>query len=220
MRMRATEIIALLLEPQDREVALGDLAEQKQTGLSGFFAIADFVVRQQWDYWRDWRPWLAASAVAPATLLLLGASFQLSMDARGVWQGGAVPAALPWEALSTIAWAWASGFALGSLARRASWIVLLICAVPCLSCLREFHEPSLRSACLFLFLPPALWGAACGQRWLRMDFLAAVMLALATAGMMLLWHGMPVSKWLLLLVNLYLVLAAAGPARETADGHR
>jgi hypothetical protein len=204
----ALEIVALLLPRDDREVVLGDLEEQKQPNWFRLFAILGFVARQQAEYWRDWRAWMVGGAVIPATLLLLGASFRLSMDFRTLWQAGYVGDSLFYQAALTIVWAWTSGFLLGSLSWRTGWVSALLCVIPCLRCLLEFREPSLSSFCLFLFIPPGLMGAVLGRHWRRLGLAPAVVLALTTASIMLLWHGMPASNWLLFLPALYLALTS------------
>lgn len=214
----AIEIMARLLHPDDREVVLGDLAEQKQSGWSGFWAVLGFVIRQQAEYWRSWHSWIVGGAVIPATLLLLGASFRFSLDIRDLWQGGDLRAPLIYQTALLIIWAWTSGFAIGTLSRRTGWMSPLLFTIPCFSCLTSFREPSLSCLCLLLFLPPALIGAILGRRWMRMDFAQAVMVALAATGAMLLWPGMPVLYWLLLLPAGYLTWTSEWPAglrRET-----
>ena len=216
----AIELVALLLDPDDREVVLGDLEEQKQPSWISFIAVLGFAIRQQTEYWRNWRPWVAGGMVFPATLLLLGASFRLSMDSRSLLHGGDFQESLAYQAALTVAWAWTSGFVIGSLSRRTSWVSLLVCMIPCLFCLMSFHEPSLWSVCLLLFLPPAIVGAMLGQRWMRMDLVPSAVLALATTGIMLLWDGMPVLNWLLSLPAWYLAWTSMGPnERERLHDH-
>jgi hypothetical protein len=204
----ALEIVALLLPRDDREVVLGDLEEQKLPNWFRLFAVLGFIARQQAEYWRDWRAWTVGGAVIPATLLLLGASFRLSMDSRTLWHGGHVGGSLLYQAVLTIVWAWACGFVLGSLSWRTGWISPLLCVIPCLCCLLEFREPSLSSVCLFLFIPPGLTGAILGRHWSRLGLAPSVVLVLATASIMLLWHDMPASNWLLLLPALYIALTS------------
>lgn len=213
------ETLALLLPADDREAVLGDLEELGRPAWSCAVAILGFAIRQQAECWRGWRAWAVGGLVIPATLLLLGASFRLAMESRGLWHNGHIGASLFYQMALIIAWAWAAGFALGSLSRRTGWISPLLFAGPCLTCLLEFHQPSLSSVSLFLFIPPGLLGIVPGRRSGRMDFATAMILAAATAGIMLLWRGMPVSNWLLLLPALYLLWTSAkpgGPRREMA----
>jgi hypothetical protein len=205
------EILVLLLPPDDREVVLGDLEELETPGWLRFFAVLSFVIRQQAQFWRDWRTWVVGGAVIPVTLLLLGASFRLSLDFRSLFHGAILREPLLYQAALMIAWAWTTGFVIGSLSRRTGWVSPLLFAIPCLSCLMEFREPSLYSPCLLLFLPPGIVGAILGSRWMRMDLVPSVLLVFATTGVMLLWHGMPVLHWLLVLPALYLAWTAGRP---------
>jgi len=215
--MTAAEIVALLLEPDDREAVLGDLEEQGQPGWLRFFAVLDFAVRRQAEYWRNWRPWIAGSAALPISLLLLGASFHLSMDSRNLLHGRALQASLAYEAALTIAWAWASGFAISALSPYTRGASLLLCMAPCFFCLLRFHEPSLGSPSLLLFLPPAILGAIAGRRRMRIRFAPAVALALGTTICMLLWRSMPASCWLLSLPAWYLVWRSGRPDEMSRD---
>lgn len=200
----ALEIFGLLLPSDDREVILGDLEEQKQPGWIRLFVILGFAIRQQAEFWRNWHPWVVGGAVIPATLLLLGASFRLSLDFRGLFHGDSFRMSLLYQAALMVAWAWTSGFVIGSLSRRTGWVSPLLFTIPCLSCLMEFREPFLYSPCLLLFLPPGAVGTILGRRWMRMNLAPSVVLVFATAGAMLLWHGMPVLHWLLLIPALHL----------------
>jgi hypothetical protein len=206
----ALETIALLLVPDDREVVLGDLEEQEQPFWRGLFAILGFAARQQAECWRGWRPWAVTAWVIPGTLLLLGASFRLSMDARGLWQNGHADNALIYPAVLITAWAWTGGFMLGSLSRRTGWISPLLFTLPCLSCLLTFREPSLSSLSLLLFVPPGFLGFVLGRRWIRMDLVTSLAVALATTATMYMWQGMPAASWLLLLPGLYLAWTSSG----------
>jgi hypothetical protein len=202
------EVVALLLDREDRETALGDLEEQGLNSWAALIVVLDFVIRQHAEYWRDWRPWLAGTLVIPVTLLLLGASFQLSLDSRNLWHGGNIQVPLACETLLTVIWAWTSGFAVGSLAKRTSWISLILSTLPCIFCVLRFREPSLESACLLLFFPPAILGAAFGRRRIRLTSVPALALAIVTTGTMLLWHDFPPLHWLLSLPAWHLVLAS------------
>jgi hypothetical protein len=206
--MAGPDIVALLLPPDDREAVLGDLEEQKQPGWLRIFAVLDLVVRQQAEYWRNWRAWLVGGTVVAATFLLLGVSFQLSLDFRDLIHGGGFGTALLCEAALTIAWAGTGGFVIGALSRRTGWICPLLFIFPCFSCLTEFPGPVLSSLCLLLFVPPAIVSAIAGRRWMGAgsapSLASSVALVCATVGLMLLWHRMPVEDWLLLLPALHL----------------
>ncbi|MBW8869966.1 MAG: hypothetical protein JF563_04205 [Acidobacteriales bacterium] len=207
----ALEMLALLLPADDREVVLGDLEEQGAPGWIRHFAVLNFVIRQQAEFWRNWRTWAVGGAVIPLTLLLLGASFRLSVEFRNLFHGASLRESLLYQAALMIGWAWTTGFVIGLLSRRTGWVSPLLFAIPCLSCLMEFREPSLYSPCLLLFLPPGIVGAILGRRWMRMDLVPSVLLVFATTTLMLLWHGMPVLHWLFVLPALYLAWTSGGP---------
>lgn len=85
--MTLLDFIALLLPPDDREAVMGDLEEQKQPHVQRISAVLGFAIRRQVEYWRNWYPWVVGGAVIPATFLLLGASFRLSLDFRDLLHG-------------------------------------------------------------------------------------------------------------------------------------
>jgi hypothetical protein len=205
------EIVALLLPVDDREAVMGDLEEQKQPGWLRLIAVLSFAVRQQAEYWRHWCSWVVGATVIPTTLLLLGASFRLSLEFRDLLHGGDFEQHLLYRAALMIAWPGTGGFVIGALSRRTGWISPLFFTIPCFSCLMEFREPSLSSLCLLLFIPPGVAGAIFGRRWMRLGLATSLTLMCATLCIMLLWHDMPVLNWLLLVPSLYLTWVAARP---------
>ena len=66
------ELSTRLLDPEEREVVLGDLLETHATTWRGLFDIFGLVLRRRADLWRDPRPWLAGFVVAlPSSYLLI-----------------------------------------------------------------------------------------------------------------------------------------------------
>ncbi len=134
--------IALLLEPAEREAALGDIAESGETGWQAFRSVAGLAVRRQLALWKHFRPWLAMVAVAIPTGLLMGfasrwlasgynlyswllwnyrdldpsllAESHMSLD-HGIW--GVARASV-----TLLAWSWSSGYIIGHLSRFATWV--------------------------------------------------------------------------------------------------
>jgi len=135
------DVVSRALQPDEREVVLGDLQEAGE----GFRAVQDvvgLVVRRQATLWTHWRPWLAlVTVVAPLGVLLSHIS--------AAWAGGTAiyswlyvdnwtwgylrsPGARHELALTVLgfgldyvtlaSWAWASGYTLGSLSRETSWL--------------------------------------------------------------------------------------------------
>lgn len=209
------EMAAGFLGADEREVVLGDLAESGADVWSGLGSVLGFVVRQQLELWRSWRPWVASGVSLPGSLLLLGVSFALSEDAHNIRRSGSIHWTVLCEVLLMLAWAWTSGFMVGSLSRRTRWISTALCAIPCLSCVLRFQHTSLSRFCVLLFLAPGVVGAIQGTRRVRLQLRNAVVLATAITGLMLVWSGMSAWNWPLLLPSLFLV--AMG---ERSEGSR
>jgi hypothetical protein len=69
------EVVARLLESDERNAVLGDLKEARETTWDGMFGVLGLVFRRQAELWKSWRPWLAGFGLAlPSSLLLMGAS--------------------------------------------------------------------------------------------------------------------------------------------------
>ena len=212
------ERVAGLLQPDEREAVLGDLAESGAGAWKGLCSVVGFVARQQLELWRNWRPWAASSVALPASLLLLGVSFGLSQDSLALPRGGSLRGTVLCEALLLLAWAWTSGFVVGSLSRRTRWVSAALCAVPCFSCVLRFQDTSLSRFCVLLFLAPAVAGAMQGTRCRQLSRSTAIALATAVTVLMLGWSGMCLWNWPLLLPAWWLVVTAKGsegPAGET-----
>jgi hypothetical protein len=164
------ELVSRQLDPDAREAVLGDLSEDRASDLRSVIEISWLVVRRHAALWHDWRPWLAALAVAlPATFLLMGVSFSISCTFQRLmgWpQSRAAHAATAHEDslillcqfILLLLWSWAAGFVVGCVSRRTLWASCILCAFPCAYCLTRFHETSLTRLCLLLFVPPAIAG--------------------------------------------------------------
>jgi hypothetical protein len=202
------EIVVGLLQPDEREAVLGDLAESGAGAWERLLSVLGFVARQQLESWRSWQQWAASSVALPGSLLLLGVSFALSKDSLSLLRRGPMRGTVVFEALLLLAWAWTSGFMVGSLSRRTRWVSAALCAAPCLSCVLRFHETSLSRFCVLLFLAPAVVGAAQGMRRVRLHLLTAITLAAAMTALMLAWSGMSAWNWPLLLPAWWLVVTA------------
>jgi hypothetical protein len=202
------EIVAGLLQPDEREAVLGDLTESGATAWNRLLSVLGFVARQQLESWRSWQPWAASSVALPGSLLLLGVSFALSKNSLSLLHRGPIRGSVVLEALLLLAWAWTSGFVVGSLSQRTRWVSAALCAAPCLSCVLRFHETSLSRFCVLLFLAPAVVGAAQGMRHVRLHISMATALALVMTALMLAWSGMSARNWLLLLPAGWLVVTS------------
>lgn len=128
------------LTPEERDAALGDLAEAGATAGQALGDVLGLVARRQAALWCGWRPWAALAAVA----VPLGMA--LSFDSRRIAGNSAIYVWLyadNWDwrllgmpgfrrelvghgasvllALATLAcWSWNCGVALGALSRRAA----------------------------------------------------------------------------------------------------
>lgn len=66
-------VVSRLLEPEEREAVLGDLAEAGKNTRQALPSVLGLVVRRQAALWKNWRPWLAAFGLAlPGSILLMG----------------------------------------------------------------------------------------------------------------------------------------------------
>lgn len=225
------EIAARLLERDEREAVLGDLAEAREGSSEKLFGVLGLVLRRQAMLWKNWRPWLAGFGVAlPSSFVLMGVSVSVSwsyqrllcpelLKAASLTLGSGLMVLL-WQALLLIGWAWTGGFVVGSASRRTLWASAVLCYSPCLFCLSRFRIESLSRLCLLLFLLPAIWGVSQGLRIAKMKLGPALILALAITVLMIpawsagehWWNAPRMSlSWALSLPAWYLVATARRP---------
>ena len=202
------EMATIFLAPKDRDAVLGDLAEAGASGWSSLRSVLGLVLRQQMELWRAWQPWVASSAAFAASWLLLSVSFGLSVDSRHLLHGERGYGSVLCEALLMLSWAWTSGFVVASLSGKTRWISGILCAIPCLSCVLRFHDTSLSRLCVLLFLLPGVVGAVQGARRARLSHRTALLVAIATTALMLVWGGIYMQNWFLLLPAWWLVAHA------------
>jgi hypothetical protein len=198
-----------MLEPDECDAIMGDLAELGVTDKQAVRDIVGFFVARQVDSWKDWRPWLALiGLVVPIGVLLsqisLALSETLSMHLWVYWHFGEhfgtgltviqETEALSCQALSVIAWSWVSGFVLGSLSGRTIYFngtlfyfIWLFSAAAL-----EMHPFTFGSTTLplilgiLLFLLPSLLGMRYGLRLRILSMGHALLLAAAVAALTLL----------------------------------
>jgi hypothetical protein len=217
------EAAAILLEPRERELVLGDIAETDGPAGRGIAEVLGLAVRRQLLLWKSWRPWLAAFGWAlPASFMLMGLSVSVSWGflhaAAGLAVGsGAGLAGLLGRVCLLLGWSWSGGFVAASMARRTLWVTIAAACVPCLYCLSLFRDEALSPVCLVLFVLPAFWGLLCGLRGVRLRPVLAVMFAVGVTALTLqAWlgsthSGLPVSEIALLWPVWYLAAARARP---------
>ena len=194
-------LTARMLEPREREVVLGDLAEAQTGLLQSVSQVLDLGIRRHAALWADWRPWLTGPGLTlPGSFLLMGVSLSLSQACVQVADSGAMPAGgLTWlftQLCLLLGWSWTSGFVVGSLSRRTLWASIALCCWPCFVCLSKFHLESLSPVCLLWFLIPAGLGVRQGMRGNRISRAVAFGIAFAlTLAMVGTWHGNAQRWW-------------------------
>ena len=138
---RLVDILSRMLDADERQTVLGDLAESGQTGSRALWDVLGLAVRRQAALWKDWRPWLVlVGLIGPVSILLslscrwLGAGYDLylwiirnrrDIDPTILSQTGlSVRHGIVLLALSSLllfCWSWATGFVLGAISRRTIW---------------------------------------------------------------------------------------------------
>lgn len=206
---RAVKFAAQLLDRDESEAVLGDLAEGGENWWRDLLGVSGLVVRRQAYLWKSWRPWLASFGLAlPASFLLMG--FSLGVTRQFQHAGGIGLPLLVVRILLLGAWAWTGGYAVASLSKRTLWLSVASCCVPCLFCLARFRVPALPSPCLLLFLPAAIWGVWQGSRISGIKMRTAMLLAGAVTmlTLLLIGQGLAAVNWVLIWPAWYLASAA------------
>jgi len=101
---------AALLDPGEREVVLGDLAESGESGGEALRGVLGVVVRRQLAIWVAWRPWLTL------IILVIPLGFFLSVLSRSTSDESAV-----------YAWMYANNLDWSLVTNRGFWYVLAEC---------------------------------------------------------------------------------------------
>jgi hypothetical protein len=222
------DVVAQLLERDEREAVLGDLVEAGESGWQALPGVLSLIVRRQAVLWKDWRPWLASVGLAlPGSLLLMGFSISVSQSYQQfigpeILRATGLPVRpgfclLLCNIFLLVGWSWTGGFVMGSVSRRTVWVSALLSFVPCLFCLARFRVESLSRFCLLVFLLPAIWGALRGLRVIRIERTSAIVLALAVTVLTIpAWSrtGLWIPNFLLSWPAWYLVATAQGADQE------
>jgi hypothetical protein len=136
---RLVDIASRALEPGERDVVRGDLAESREAGAQALCDVLGLVGRRQAALWRDWRPWLILGGlVVPLGLLLSLLSSRVIgqnsiyfrmyfnnwdralFDYRAFWITLAETIALVFpDIVALICLSWTIGFVLGARSRRS-----------------------------------------------------------------------------------------------------
>ncbi|HEY4988492.1 MAG TPA: hypothetical protein VII09_01725 [Opitutaceae bacterium] len=230
------ECIARLLERDEREAVLGDLAETGESAWRASLQLAGLVVRRQAALWRDWRPWIAAFGLSlPSSLLLMGFSVSFCLGCQRFFEAALSPGAssashgvalLAPRLIRLLAWSWTIGCVVGSLSRRTLWVSAAASCAPCLFCLERFRIESMSRFSLLLFVLPAIWGVRHGLRHGSPRMGTALAIAVAVTVLMVpAWYaggssGGDLRSWMVSSVLTwpawFLVARARKPARAEA----
>ena len=143
------DLATQLLEPHERDVVRGDLAECGVSGWRACHEVLGLVARRQAAQWADWRPWIAVIAIVVPIGLMLSHATRWWADAYAIdiqiytqlwdisylkypgwprelalvfWSGTISAAALA-------GWSWACGYVLASLSRRTVWTAIALFAL-------------------------------------------------------------------------------------------
>jgi hypothetical protein len=143
-RWRLVEFVARALEPDEREVVLGDLVESG----GGLRDVLGLVVRRQAVLLRSWQPWSIFAGIVIPFALFLSVSARLAADGSAItlwlyfnnWDWNLFGVAsfrhdlvaflspIPLRFLHLVCWSWGLGFLLGLISRRTIVITgVLLC---------------------------------------------------------------------------------------------
>jgi hypothetical protein len=212
---RLVDIVSRMLHPDERDAVCGDLAESGATGGQALGDVLGLVIRREAELWKDWHPWLAVTGLVGLAGTLLGEiAFQFDaeivLQVRTYWRHGVhfgTGLSVGEDAvylgclfLALLAWSWTSGFVLGSLSGRATWLTgTLFCLVvhshPQFVLLLLGKRASLgthiwevvlnllvmMSIPTLPFLSAAIWGMNRGARMRTLQLRHALLLATAIA---------------------------------------
>jgi len=150
---RVTEWIAgkaaLLLDPAEREVVCGDLAESGASDARVLVEILGLVARRQAACWSEWRPWGTLFLVVLPLGLILSLMSRLWADGTSVtaWMYAGhwdesflhdpglradivrVTAVTIRLYFLLVFFAWTTGFAIGSWSRRTAWVNVAVFSI-------------------------------------------------------------------------------------------
>jgi hypothetical protein len=222
------ESLAQLLEREEREAVLGDIAETGESTLQGLWDVCGLLLRRQLAHWKIWRPWIAAFGIAfPFSFILMGFSVSVSLvflhniDSANWQVANSGVSMLLGKILLLAACSWTGGFVMGSVSRRTLWVSSLLCLLPCCFCLARFRIEALSRFSLLLFLPAAIQGVHQSLRMARLALRPAMLLALATTSLTaFVWIGTGPSV-LNLALNwpAWYLVATAGVKHLTGEQH-
>jgi hypothetical protein len=228
MAWSLVEAAAQLLERDEREAVLGDLMETEAGPSRSLLEVFGLAVRRKAQPWKSWQPWLAAFGLAlPGSLFLMGFSLSVSWSFQHFIDPAAPdllyakapmlssgPTRFLCQFLLLLGWSWTGGFVVGSISRRTIWVSTIACCLPCLFCLTRFHEVSLPSLCLLLFLLPGALGVRQGLRIVQLKLGPAIMLAVVIT-ILTIAAANPSGSWVMLSASIWPAWYIAATARSS-----
>jgi len=137
--------LSRLLEPDTKDIVIGDLAELNLGSLRSARELCGLIVRQQVGLWSVWRPWLALLCIAGVVGIRL--NFLASSLMGTPWRNlstylkygplrksglTAMEEIIVWLSLAVavVLWSWTAGFACTSLSRKTAPVTgTLLCIV-------------------------------------------------------------------------------------------
>jgi len=140
--------VSRLLESNEREIVLGDLAEADTNETQALREVLGLVIRRQAGLWLGWRPWLGVATLVLPVGILLSVLSRWWADGSAIhwwfyvnnWTWGYVESAgarsdfvnavsaILLTYICLLCWSWTTGFVLGSISGRSIGVTgLLFC---------------------------------------------------------------------------------------------
>lgn len=219
------DTLSRLLEPNTREVIIGDLAELNFGWFRSVWELCGLIARQQARLWKNWRPWLAllgvVGFVGPRLTFIAGVLMaapdryvRAYIKYGVIYQSGLslTEEFIVWLSLAgaLILWSWTAGFAFTSLAGKTALVTGLgLCLVwlgwnILVTGLMLFNSPWSLSLLLIpwlLFFAPATWGARRAFRESDLSRRHAIAFLVVTIGLAVLvtwtsgWQETGLERW-------------------------
>jgi hypothetical protein len=211
----ATLLLARFLDPREREVALGDVAELGLEGRRGFAGMLGLVMRRQLQPWKRTQAWLVLFAmVLPIATLLAFSSNDLSAQLfpplimwlrhHGSYSTGVTPGAevfgLLLEVTAIVLGSWSCGFAVGTLSHGTRFVDGLLFFVTLLVAMSAAVTPfslfSFRCTwwgvlpvviAFLLILAPGYYGLSRGVSRIQVRGLVGLAIATGVLGVLTAW---------------------------------
>jgi hypothetical protein len=176
-------LTAEFLDPAERDVILGDIQE-RGPDIRAFFDLLGLVLLRQLQGFKSGRTWLVTAVMLLPVFWIASVPSAVGGFARGYAALSASEltrylAVIVWAAIGTPILAWSTGFAIGSLGRQRTPLVLLLLAVFA----AKFAYPRMHDAewLLILTVAPTIFGSIYGYRGRSLPPLAVAILMILSA---------------------------------------